>query len=353
MIHYFLAFAFPAIMAMLQSKDKSWNGAISWSFVWLLYTLFIGLRDEVGADWGNYWNMFERQAYYMTYSEALHHGDPLYWLLQVWVSRMGWDIHMVNLIGASIFMYGVIRFLRQLPNPWLGMVVVMAYTAIAVAMGYVRQGIALGVIFWAIAVLNEGKAFKFIFLVGVAAAFHKSAVIIAGIGMFQEGRGKYIKSLAALLIVIGIYFAFVSGREQHYIHEYIESGMQSSGAYIRILMNLIPALFFFYFRKTWKRTYPTSYQLWYMISLGSIVALGTVFLASTATDRISLYFIPLQVVVWSRMPILMQKIIPYWLTTLIVILYYAAVYIVFLKFAKWSFAWFPYKNTLLMSLGIQ
>jgi len=353
MIHYFLAFAFPAIMAMLQPKSRAWNSGVIWFFVWLLYTLFIGLRDEVGADWDNYWNMFEHQAYYMTYSEALHHGDPLYWLLQVWVSRMGWDVHMVNLIGASIFMYGVVRFLRQLPNPWLGMVVVMAYTGIAVAMGYVRQGIALGVIFWAIATLNEGKFLKFIFLIAVATAFHKSAVVIAGIGMFQQGRGKYIKSFAALLIIIGIYFAFVSGREQHYIHQYIESNIHSSGAYIRILMNFIPALFFFYFRKDWKKIYPTSYQLWYMISFGAISALGTVFIFSTATDRISLYFIPLQVVVWSRMPILMQKIIPYWLTTLLIILYYASVYIVFLKFAKWSFAWFPYKNILLMSLGLQ
>ncbi len=353
MIHYLLAFFFPAVLAMIQPKNKPWNSVFVWSIVWLLYTLFIGLRDEVGADWGNYWNMFERQAYYMTYSEALHHGDPAYWLLQVWVSQMGWDVHIVNLIGASLFMYGVVRFLIQLDNPWLGMVIIMAYTGLAIAMGYVRQGIALGIIFWALAVLNEGKFIRFLLLVTFAVTFHKSAVLIAGLGLFQHGKNRYFKAFAALLILAGVYSAFISGREAHYIHEYVKSGMSSSGAIIRVLMNFIPALFFLYFRKEWKRAYPTSYQIWYMMSLGAIAALGLVWFASTAVDRISLYFIPLQVVVWTRMPILMSRIIPYWLTTDLIILYYASVYVVFLKFAKWSFAWFPYKNTLLMWFGIQ
>ncbi len=353
MIHYFLAFFFPASMAMMQPKNRPWNSRLVWFIVWLLYTLFIGLRDEVGADWGNYWNMFEHQAYYMTYSESLHHGDPAFWLLQVWVSQMGWDVHIVNLVGASLFMYGVVRFVRQLNNPWLGLVIIMSYTALAIAMGYVRQGIALGIIFWALAILNEGKFIKFLLLVAFAVTFHKSAVIIAGIGMFQQGKNKYLKFLAAMFIVVGVYVAFVSGYEEHYINEYVKSGMSSSGALIRILMNFIPAIFFLYFRKEWKRAYPTSYQIWYMMSLGAILALGLVWFASTAVDRISLYFIPLQVVVWTRMPILMDRVIPYWLTTDLILLYYASVYIVFLKFAKWSFAWFPYKNILLMWFGIQ
>ena len=260
---------------------------------------------------------------------------------------------MVNLIGAAIFMYGVVRFLRQLNNPWLGMVIIMAYTGLAVAMGYVRQGIALGIILWALAVLNEGKFIRFLLLVSFAVMFHKSAVIIAGLGMFQHGKNRYLKFLAGAFILIGVYEAFVAGREEHYINEYVKSGMSSSGALIRILMNLIPALFFFYFRKEWKRVYPTSYQLWYMMSIGSVVAMGLVWFASTAVDRISLYFIPLQIVVWTRMPVLMDRIIPYWLTTDLILIYYASVYIVFLKFAKWSFAWFPYKNILLMWFGIQ
>ena len=353
MTHYFLALFFPTVMAILQPKYKPWNNSIIWSLVWILYTLFIGFRYEVGADWLNYWYMFYHIAYYMNYNDAFHHGDPAFWLLQVWVKDMGWDVYIVNLIGAGIFMLGVIKFLRQLPNPWLGMVIVISYTGVAVVMGYVRQGIAVGIIFWALAVLNRGYFVRFLLLVAFAAAFHKSAVIVAGMGLFQHGKNKYLKALAGLFILIGMYSAFISGKEAHYVNEYIKTGRSSSGALIRIAMNLIAALFFLYFRKIWKKIYPSSYQIWYMMALGSIGSLFVVWFASTAVDRIALYFIPLQVVVWTRMPILMQNIISYRLATNLVILYYATVYFVFLNFARWSFAWLPYKNVLLIWFGVQ
>jgi hypothetical protein len=348
MLHYFLAFFYPALMAMLQPYSKPWKGWGIWFPTSILYILFVGLRDEVGADWGNYFFMFENEASKMNYMDALHHGDPAFWLLQVWVDDMGWDVHMVNLFCAIIFVWGLVTLLRKLPNPWLGLTIAVAYTMLAVAMGYVRQSVALGLVFWAIAYIMDGKYGRFLLFVAFATAFHKSAVLMAGIGIFHGGRNKYIKMIAGLFILVGVYFAFVSGYESQYVQRYVDSShFHSKGAYIRILMNAIPGLFLLYFRNRWKKLYPNDYTLWLLMALGSVFSLPLVPFASTVIDRLGLYFIPMQIVVLTRLPQLLPKILPPRIVTALVIGYYALAYIVFLKFAAWSFAWFPYQNQLI------
>ena len=67
---------------------------------------------------------------------------------------------------------------------------------------------------------------------------------------------------------------------------------------------------------------------------------------STAMDRVSLYFIPLQVAVFASLPVLMRSRFEPKFMTLMVIAYYASVYIVWLGFAAWAYMWLPYENIL-------
>lgn len=346
MIHYFLLFFLPALMAFKQPVSRHKKQLFLWIFVGLLFTLFIGLRDNVGADWPNYLDMFERLSYGMTYFEALVHDDPAFWLLMVWMHDLDLGIYGVNLIGAVIFMTGLIIFLRRQPNPWLGLTIAVSYAIVVVTMGYVRQGIALGMLFWAISALGDRKFFRFIILVVLAATFHKSAVLMVGLGIFQQGKGKKIKILAVIFVAIGVYMAFLSGYEERFSNVYIEQQMQSSGAYIRIVMNLIPSLIFLRFRKEWKAQY-NDYSFWYMIALGSIVSLFAVGFATTAVDRVALYFIPIQIAVFSRLPMLLQRRVPIKITTSLVVLYFGLIFFGWLNFATNAYAWLPYDNLIL------
>jgi len=346
MIPYIFTFVFPALLALLQPVDKPWKSLRIWIPVAILYILFIGFRHEVGSDWDNYMNMFTFEAVNMSYAQAFVHDDPAYWLLQVWAHDIGKTIHIVNFVGGILFVTGLIIFIRRLPNPWLALVVAMAYTILAVGMGYERQGIALGITLWAITALIDKKFLKFFILILFAAAFHKSAVLMLGLGLFHGGKGKYLKAVAAIVMGVGIYAAFMSGHEERLVSTYIDSDMQSSGAYIRVFMNAIPAFFFFYFHKKWKRLWPNSYTIWLLIAWGSLFAIVGVIFLSTAVDRVSLYFIPLQFVVFSSLPILLRGKMNPKVTTALVIAYYALVYFVWLLFAKWAFAWVPYQNIL-------
>ncbi|BAF72475.1 EpsG family protein [Sulfurovum sp. NBC37-1] len=349
MFPYIILFTFPALMAVFQPTSKPWKSLLVWIPTWIVYTLYIGLRHEVGSDWFNYLAMFNRDVPSMNYMDALKHGDPAYWLLQVWVYQNGWDIHIINLVAAVLFMTGLVVFLRRLPNPWLGLVITLAYVVLGVAMGYVRQGIALGLTLWAITALIDRKFIKYIILIALAAAFHKTAVLMLGFGLFQGGKGKYFKALAAVIMGVGIYVAFMSGYEEQYVKSYIESGMYSSGAYIRVIMNAIPAFFFLWFRKRWKQFWPKGYVLWLLMAFGSVAALFLVPFATTVVDRMSLYFVPMQIAVFASLPLFLKGKVSPKLTTFLIVIYYALVHFVWLGFAKWAYMWLPYQNILFMN----
>lgn len=346
MFPYIVTFFFTALFVLMQPVDKPWKSLKVWVPIALYFIIFIGLRDEVGSDWFNYLDMFNRDASGMSYADALRHDDPAFWLLMVWVQNMGWTIHIVNFVSAIFFTTGLIIFVRRLSNPWLGLLAALGYAILALGMGYVRQGVALGFVLWALVALMDKKFIKFFILIAIGVGFHKSAVLILGIGIFQGGKGKYLKALASVIIAVGIYAAFMSGHEEGLVQTYIVSDMKSSGAYVRVLMNVVPALIFLYFRKKWNKLWPQSYALWYLLSLAALAAVPSVLIVSTATDRVSLYLIPLQVAVFANLPLLLRGKLSPKLTASIVISYYGAVYFIWLIFAKWSGWWVPYQNIL-------
>jgi len=353
MVAYLAAYIFPAIMAMFQRPSKPMRSYVIWIPVGFIYAIFIGFRDEVGADWLNYLYMYNLLASGMNYVSALFHGDPAFWLLMVWMHDINGEVYGVNFVGAILFMTGLIAFVRRMPNPWLGMAVLVSYTMLAVTMGYVRQGIALGIVLWAITALMDRKFTKFVILVLFAAAFHKSAVIIMGLGLFLGGKNKFLKGVAAIFMLVGLYYMLFAGHEDHFIEMYVDTGMQSSGAKIRIVMNIIPALIFFWFRQRWKEQFEENYTFWYILALGSIGSVFLLALSSTVADRIGLYIIPLQVAVFSRLPFLLRNMIDPRVTTLFILLYYAAVLIVFLAFSKHAYAWLPYQNVFFEYYGLR
>lgn len=352
MLPYIVIFAFSAILAMIQPTHKPWKSIVVWIPTALFLILFIGFRHEVGSDWFNYLIMFSRDVPGMTYVDALFHGDPGFWLTMVFANEIGQDMYIVDFLASIIFVSGLVIFIRRLPNPWLALTITMAYTMLTLGMGYIRQGGALGLSFWAITALMDRKFVKFFILIALASAFHKSAVLMLGFGLFQGGKGKYLKIIAAISMGIGIYITFMSGNEENLINLYIEKDLESSGAYIRVFMNVVPALFFLYFRKKWKNLWPEGYVLWMLMALGSLGAFVGVWFYSTAVDRVSLYFIPFQIVVFSSLPILLRGRFDPKLTTLIVIFYYASVYFVWLNFATWAGYWVPYQNILVEWLDI-
>jgi len=125
--------------------------------------------------------------------------------------------------------------------------------------------------------------------------------------------------------------------------------MQSDGAKIRVAMNLFPSLLLLMYRKEWKRSFD-DYSFWFWIALGSIIFVFLVSAASTAVDRVALYFIPIQLVVFARLPYLVRKQVSPSATKALIVLMYTLVLFVWLTFATHSTYWIPYQNILFEGL---
>jgi hypothetical protein len=348
MLTYYLMFLIPAIAAMANAGKTVRSNPVVWGFVGTAYTLLIGLRMS-GGDWYNYLRGFERMRY-LSLDEAFTVKEPGYELLNYFMFHWGWGFLALTFICAAISVTGLIVFLRRQSSPWLGLAVSVPYLVIVVYMGYMRQGVALGLVMWGITYLDRGKFLRFVVFVALAVTFHKSAILMMAFGIFQQGRGRIFKIAAVLFGMIGIWSAFVGDTAAETLYKnYVEADMQSQGALIRVLLNLLPAALLFLFRKRWKAHFK-DYTFWFMIALASAASVGLVGFASTAVDRMALYFLPIQIVVFSRLPFLARNVLHPKTTTLLVLTLYLAILFVWLNYAVNAMVWIPYKNYITWAL---
>src|SRR5687767_12978517 len=100
----------------------------------LVPALMIGLRYAVGTDWGAYTDMFEEIGR-RGLDWGLSRIDPGYALLNWLVQAAGIGFWLVNLTCGLLFMFGLVRFARLQPLPWLAILVAIPYLVIGVGMG--------------------------------------------------------------------------------------------------------------------------------------------------------------------------------------------------------------------------
>ena len=102
-------------------------------------------------------------------------GDPGYNALNWLFASQSWGIYGVNLVSAVIFSIGLVIFCRYQPRPWLALCLSIPYLVIVVAMGYSRQGVAIGLIMPGLIALERGRLLPFL-LSMAATSFHSTAL---------------------------------------------------------------------------------------------------------------------------------------------------------------------------------
>ena len=85
-------------------------------------------------------------------------------------------------------------------------------------------------------------------------------------------------------------------------------------------------------------------KLWFIFSVVSVMLLPLVFSYSTFVDRIAIYFLPIQLVVFSRVPVLIQSTYNRTIFILGVIIVYFFALFTWLNFGNFSSFWLPYQN---------
>lgn len=336
-------FIMVAWIALSPGRLPTKQQPLAWLLISSLFIFFIGLRHEVGADWLSYLGHFET-ASTLSFTEALKRGDPGHYGLNNLIARLGGNIYWVNLIYAAIVMWGTTTFCRKQPRPWLALLVATPYMLIVVGMGYSRQAVALGFCLVGLVALADNKIRKFILMVTLGALFHKSAVLLLPIAALAASRNRILTASLVAVTFSVLYLLLVSDDSDHLWNQYVELERHSQGAKIRVLMNSIPAAIFMIFSRKLTSN-PQEKMLWTWISIMSLACIPLVGFATTAVDRVALYFIPIQIFVFSRIPLLANQ--NKQLRTLLVVsivAYYAATLFVWLNFSTHSEYWVPYES---------
>ena len=317
-----------------------------WRIVFTLLALMIGLRHEVGGDWGSYMQNVEATTN-LSFTEALSgsRGDPADSILNWVASQSGLGVYLVNSVYATLFTWGLLVFCSSQPRPWLALTVSVPYLITVVAMGYSRQGVAIGLIMLGLVALTNKNILKFVLCVALAAMFHKSAVILIPLAVVAATRRRLLT-----LFWVGVTMAILFGLllQEHVdtlIAGYIIPQYDSAGAGVRVAMNAFPAGLFLMLRKRFHLP-PAQRSFWTWMAWGALAFVFLLYVSpsSTAVDRVALYWIPLQLFVWSRVPDAMGR--PGDTNAIgvyLVVGYSAAIYFVWLFYAAHAPYWLPYK----------
>lgn len=347
MFAYWALFGIFALAAATTDERKRQFGIVSWIAGGIVLVVIIGLRRNVGGDWHAYEAIFRRLSNFDA-GNAVLTGDPGYTLLNLLAAYAGLDLWAVNLACAMIFTYGLLRFCRDQSNPLLAVLVAIPYLVIVVAMGYTRQSAALGLVMLALFYHRRGAVLRMTLSLGLAVTFHKSAIIVIPLVALAFSRRRPV-TFVLLGVTAGVtYWLLVSSSLDRLVANYVGAGYSSSGAAIRIFMNLIPAALFLIFRGRFTELRDER-RLWTIFAIGSFVALVLLYTtpSSTAVDRLSLYLIPLQLFVLSRVPVAFSDgSTPSPIAKIGVIAYSALVQLIWLNFADNARFWIPYHNYL-------
>jgi hypothetical protein len=345
MTPYWILFSLPLIGVLMPVRLDARARWVMWSAFCLGVAAMVGLRHEVGGDWEPYIEIYEdlRELDFIeSLGGRLVAGDPLYNFLNWLSGQLDWGIYGANFGCGMIFVAGFSTFARKQPNPWLAWVVAIPYLVIVVVMGYSRQGVALGLVFAALASVDEGRTGRFVLLVVLAVLFHKSAAVMLPFGFVLQARRSALHAMGFGITLIAAAGAFLHSYLEGYLASYIDFRQDSEGALVRVIMNVLPAAILL-LTPGWKRRFPEPGH-WRFVALASVAMVFLVGIASTAVDRIALYLAPIQVYVWCRYPMLYADRATRTAVALAICAVYGAVLWVWLNLGNFSAFWLPYKT---------
>lgn len=338
MLVYWIVFFSAVALALARLRVSR----VGWALIGIGLVLFVGLRYQVGGDWGSYLGYLMRVAGQPFY-RILALKDPGYEAVNWVAANFGFEVWFVNLVAAAVFIFGLIQFVRALPDPRIALAVSIPYMVIVMAMGYTRQAMAFGFVLWGLTFLMRRRIIGFVILLAIGATFHKSAVILVPLAVLANTRNRTWSMIWVGATGFVLFALLLQSHVDQLYQSYVTSkyASASQGGPIRTMMNVVPAIFFIVLRKRFDMS-DEERALWFWVSVLSLLCLPLLVVSATAVDRVALYLMPIQLVVASYLPQFFNvesRVI----ARIAVLGLYGFVQFVWLNYAGHSGAWLPYR----------
>lgn len=340
MTFYFLMFLIPVVLSLFPYRDTK-----ALLFPVMLFFIFaVGLRDHVGMDWNNYLAINFRNAQ-LSFADAIRSSEPGYVLIDWLSAQLGWGVHGTNLVVALVFFIGLFSYAKTTANPFLAIAVAVPYLVIVVSMSAARQSIAIGVLFYLYAHWTKFGTVRKVFFIGLASLFHFSALLMLVFIALELRVETYKKVLVSLGLIAVAPFIYSADSISTYSDIYIgEGSIVSPGAVVHLALIAVPAIIYMLYRQQWDIKFGRLH-LNYLFALTTIGALALLPFASTAVDRMSLYFYAVPIMIYANLPSFYREESRNLMTSAIVAVHFFQLW-VWLALANNSEAYIPYQTLL-------
>ncbi len=352
MFSYYIHLLFIVSLAILAGNMRPYR-KIFLLYIFITSLFFIGLRLEIGGDWGaylGYYNLFSDnidEILRLRDVGLLFVTDIGYSLINIVSAYLSGGIALVNTISALIFLTGLFYFLQGRPYLSLALVISFQYLGYVVAMGYTRQSIAIGVSLIALKLFENRKFSASVFVSLLAVLFHKTAIFVTLLILITYlFIQKSFKVLFWLFSISTIFFMLFQDQLLVLYHEYIVGDMISYGALYRLSIQAITSLLYIMLFYTKKR-YRDLSRIWLIFAYTSIILLVAMpVIGSTTADRLSLYLYPLQIILYPTLLSNFSKSIRSIVYFVLAFMYVGFLTVFLLKGVEREH-WIPYKNYVL------
>ncbi len=300
------------VLFLLRYALASAQGARRLTYYPVLLGLFLfsAFRYQVGCDWYGYYNQYLIAAS-VDWAFITESREPIWWAILKWIQDMGLPYPVANVASSAVFFIGVHVLARRQPDPLGFLVLLFPILIINMPMSGIRQGAAIGLFCIAVTAFIDRRPIRFAFWVVLGAGFHTSMLVF--LLLVPLASGRYTKTRLAVAAILAIPGAvLLAGGESAEVasSRYIETGVEALGAAFRVGLLGLSALYFFLFvREKWMRLFPQDYSL---ASIGAIMmalAFLLVPVSSVIGDRFGYYLIPIQAMIFARLPFLPFKFI--------------------------------------------
>lgn len=334
MIHYLFIFIFPFFMTNFVKCSKALENTIY--FIFVIYVIIIvGLRFEMGLDWGNYIKEFtERNFIYVnqdtwfTFFRNLFSGqiyqnrsiEPLYVQSLQLSNFLFGNIIFFNVLNALLAISCICFFCFKQKNKWFAITISVSFI-IFYGMDIIRQFTSLGFIFLMIYNLSQ-KNYKYSFIFWfISICFHISSIIFLLLYLYVRISTFEYKLRIYSFVFLGLVISFLVFLQidtfynniavnnyvnvSDFANVYVGMGDNynpyfNKGLIFRLILNMLPLLIFLFFREKFTSSKYFKILNWYLFYIIYIIFLVIIGLHQTIIDRFVVYLVPYQIIVYSH-----------------------------------------------------
>ena len=354
---YLVPFTIFALLSIIEAGKyrKLINNKIFYLFIFCIFIVFFGLRDEIGCDWLQYEVNFE----YIKNSKLIQiilNPKYFYNIGYSIISKLlsyQFNFNVAIFIFSLLFSGPLFFFCSKLKNPYLTLMLSYPYYILVIGMGPLRQSISISFLMLSIIFIYLNKYKQLYISTILSSIFHFSAIIINGIflilfNVFNKQKIKKVTKMFFYLILITLLFFnidLILNKLIIYINEYEGIVNPAKGALFVWILNLFPSLI--YIRNTDKFKFNIILKkMVHSFLIFDIFLLPVILFNSVIGYRLILYSLPKSIFISSFLPKLKLFKINEINIIIFLILFSFTSLIIWLKFAYHSYCWIPYKNIL-------